>query len=462
MNDALWDLIRKNAEDLLLRRDFLIELFMVPDRLALPEDAVFSADGKTATASIEAPPLYIGKLVVHKDVFWTCTARTRRYDPARKGYVDDITVVSLECPVPKNNTPILNGHTDVVLVPGDLPCIKEGDASIKTIFGRYLIHAVLIAPVFKDTYPYLNKEIKKNDLQNMIIQGLADKTVNAETIKNVFVDRFCFLTYMTELTVPGMTRKALAKPKAIAQERDRLCKQYETELAAGDGAAMVKIEKHLEAMNKDYMKGDKAEHIFIDKKSIMSQKQLFLTTGLLEVFGEPGRVTFAATPLADGWQKKDFIAMVNEARQGSYFRGIETANGGEDAKYVSLVLQDTYIVEPDCHTLRGIVYEPNEHNYKQYVGKYTVGKNPHPVTLDELKAAVGSSIKLRSPQMCESKTGYCARCMGQIFEVIGQEAISMAVKNLSSKFTSAALKKIHATEKVLYTITDLNRFRAKN
>lgn len=462
MNNALWDWIRTHP-DLLLFRDFLIELFMVPERLDLTETGVISNKGETLSAQIKSPKLYVGKLCVYKNSFWVILKRNRLYDPNLKGYVEDIVAGPLGLKYdPKSTTPLLNGHTPVTLVPGDLACIKDGDKPIETIFGRYLLHATMISPLFGDKYPYINREIKFNDFKNMIIESFADKSVDAITVKHVFVDRFCFLTYMTELTVPGLTRKALAKPKSFDTERDKLCKQYEKELARGDGTAMVKIEKHMEALNKEYMKGDKAEHIFIDKKSAMSQKQLFLTTGLLEVFGDPGKVTFAATPLSHGWKKKDFIALVNEARQGSYFRGIETANGGEDAKYVSLVLQDTYIVEPDCGTTQGMLYEPNSHNYKKYVGKYTVGKNPHPATFDELKAAVGGTIELRSPQYCASKTGYCARCMGLIFEVIGQQAISMAVKNLSSKFTSAALKKIHATEKVLYTIKDLNRFRAKN
>ena len=462
MNKALWDLIRSRPEQLLLTRDFLIELFMTPMRLSLPEDAVLNADKTLVSATLVSPPLYEGKLVEYQGNFWSCVSRKRRYDPSRKTYVEDVTAAPLHYPVPKDNTPILNGHTPVTLVHGDLPCIGKDDPPIKTIFGRYLIHAVLVAPLYKDYFPYLNREIKFDDFRNMAIEGFSKKLITAEEFKPKFIDRFCFLAYMTELNVPGLTRKALAKPKAIAEARDRMCKEYADALARGEGTAMVRIEKALEAMNRDYMKGDKAEHIFIDKKSAMSQKQLFLTTGLLEVFGEPGKVTFVATPLADGWKKKDVVALNNEARQGSYFRGIETANGGEDAKYVSLVLQDTYIVSPDCKTTHGDIYEPNAHNYKKFVGKYTVGKDPHPATMEELQGYIGKKIELRAPTHCVSKLGFCARCMGLIFEVTGQEAISMAVKNLSSKFTSAALKKIHATEKQLYTIVDLNRFRAKN
>ena len=462
MNKDLWDLIRSDPERLLLTRDFLIELFMSPMRSELPTDTKFSEDGKSATATVVSPALYVGKLFVHNGMFWVCRNRARRYEPSKKTYVEDVTVSLLNYAVPKDHQPILNGQTPVTLVPGDLPCIKKDDAPIQTTFGRYLLHATLIAPLFKDTFPYLNRELKFDTFRDMIIQGFSQKIITADEVKPKFIDRFCFLTYMTELNVPGLTRKALAKPKAIAEARERMCKEYADALARGDGTAMVKIEKALEAMNNDYMKGDKAEHIFIDKKSAMSQKQLFLTTGLLEVFGEPGKVTFVATPLSDGWKKKDVVALNNEARQGSYFRGIETANGGEDAKYVSLVLQDTYIVIPDCGATRGEIYEPNRHNYKKLVGKYTVGKNPHPATLEELGGYIDKTIELRAPTYCRSKMGFCARCMGLIFEVTGQEAISMAVKNLSSKFTSAALKKIHATEKQLYTITDLNRFRAKN
>lgn len=462
MNKVIWDYIRTHPE-VLLQRDFLIELFMVPERLILTDKAVLSKDKSSVSDTVVSPPLYVGKLCVYNGSFWIVQKRTRLYDPALKTYVENITATPTGLKyTPGDTKPMVDGRTPVTLVPGDLPCIKKDDKPIETQFGRYLIHATLIAPVFKDKYPYLNKEIKKDDLQKMIVQGLSDKSVDAMTVKTLFVDRFCFLTYMTELCVPGITKKALAKPKSFDKERERLCKEYHDALQRGDGTAMVKIEQHMEALNDEYLKDDKARHIFIDKKSKMSQKQLFLTTGLLEVFGEPGRVTFAATPLSKGWQKSDFVNLVNEARQGSYFRGIETANGGEDAKYVSLVLQDTYIVEPDCGTKKGMLYEPNANNYKELAGKYTVGKDPKPLEIEDAKALVGQKVVLRSPQYCEAKTGYCARCMGRIFEVIGQEAISMAVKNLSSRFTSAALKKIHATEKVLYRIEDLNRFRAKN
>lgn len=462
MNKIIWDYIRSHRE-VLLQRDFLIELFMVPERLVLPDTASVSDDKSTVSAVVKSPPLYPGKLCVYKGTFWLVQKRDRMYDPTLEDYAEHITAIDTGLDYdPKSKTALVDGRTPVTLVAGDLSCFPQDAKPLKTTFGRYLIHAVLLEDLFKTHYTYLNKEIKFSDLKFLIEQGFEKNWFDAISQKSLFTDRYYFLTYMTELVVPGITRKALAKPKSFDEERAAQCKLYKDALDKGDGAAMVRIEKHMEALNKEYLKGDKAEHIFIDKKSAMSQKQLFLTTGLLEIFGEPGKVTFAATPLAHGWKKKDFVALVNEARQGSYFRGIETANGGEDAKYVSLVLQDTYIVEPDCKTTRGMVVQPNIHNAEEFAGKYTIGKDAHPLSLEEAKSLAGKTITLRSPQYCQSKTGYCARCMGRIFEVIGQEAISMAVKNLSSRFTSAALKKIHATEKVLYHIEDLNRFRAKN
>lgn len=461
---GILDYIRTNRK-LFLTMDFLQEIFTIPTRWQLETLSPDSTKGQFTSVLTARCPMYEGKLFVngtqfYKLVSWTRTDQHTTPTPTYQVVVAEAGIVY----DPKENGPLVTPQTPLVISAGDIPSYKD-PTPMNTTVGRYVANSVLFVELFDDKVPYFNREIKQRDYEKAIGDALLAKTVDPLKVKDVAIDNYYFLLSHPELYSPNLTEKSLTTSSEIPALRAKLVAERKERIDAGDPTAMQEVESQLIAADKAYLKDDPSIHFLISKKAFNnSRKKLLLTGGSIEVFGSPGQYTFVENPLAKGWKPANFPALVNESRLGSQSRALETAKGGEDAKFIGRVLQDLYVIEANCRTKVGMLEHLDKYTIGEQYDRYIMMGDGSEVLLTEDNASMymDSTVMLRSAMHCRTKKGFCARCMGRTFEVLGQEALSAPAKSLSATFSNAALKKMHTSGVAVVKITGLNQFMAQN
>jgi len=209
---------------------------------------------------------------------------------------------------------------------------------------------------------------------------------------------------------------------------------------------MSDIEQRLISEYKEYLKGDPSMHFLIKSKYFnVTLKKLFLTQGMTEKFGSPGKFVFIDQPMGNGWKQENLADIFNEVRQGSYARAIETQNGGVVAKLILRVLQDTRIGIPDCGTTKGETVRGNRSQLKDFEYNYVVEKDGSTTLLNDetYDRYIDKDVTIRTPGYCQAPTGFCAKCFGKVFETLGQSAFAPVANNLGRNLLVNSLKAMH-------------------
>ena len=150
---------------------------------------------------------------------------------------------------------------------------------------------------------------------------------------------------------------------------------------------------------------------------------------------------FNRDSLESGWRPNTLNIAMNEIRKGSYNRGVETARGGAESKFVLRTFQETKIVEDDCGDKVGMNVKITDTNWKEYIDRYDTANNV--LTEDFLKKNIGNVIAIRSPMSCKCKDGFCFKCCGVLYEKTNKTAIGVQGLEVTETYTSIAMASMH-------------------
>jgi hypothetical protein len=321
------------------------------------------------------------------------------------------------------------------------------DKPVETTVGRFLANYITMVDCFGDIIPYISDSpwnIKK--VQRMLARYLLNDQITTEQVKKYCKNAY-FLFHFSELFMPTITEKSFEKNPALDKRRDELFEQYKDKLH--DPTVMVKIEKELIQMDKDFLEGDPSKDFYdgVGSKAFnIHRKKMFITVGGIESFGDSGKWNFVKKSLSDGWDPEAFAQYANEIRKGSYNRGAETAKGGEATKVIMRVFEAAAIQEDDCKTAKGLKIIVSDKNKESYVGRHVIVGNKSILLTDlNIGQYVGKSIEIRSPMYCKTKNGLCYTCMGNIFKTLNYKNLGLLCINISSTFLSHAMKNMHGT-----------------
>lgn len=326
--------------------------------------------------------------------------------------------------------------------PGDIDNYNE-EQPLLTDVGKFYLNQLLLVMPFKDIIPYWNTRFDV---------GKLDKTVAAGIMAGK-IDRSMYEKYIDHgywfgdgaIFAPGWSEKSLTTDPAILKRKEELLNQYRSQL--DDPIVLAKIEKELVDMDKAYIKGDSSETFYLamGENSFADQrKKLFITFGLAASFGDTsGKYNFVEESLSEGWTPASFTACANNLRGGAYSRGVETAKGGEQTKFILRIFQEVTITEDDCGSKRGISVIITDNNKNDYIDRWTVdGKL---LTKEILQDSVGKTFVIRSPQYCHTHNGYCFKCCGDVYRQINNRSIGLDSILITSAFTTTAMKKVHVS-----------------
>lgn len=432
--------------EMILNREFLYELFTAVDRLYL-DDA-----GQINTKT----PMYVGKLFVKND-------RTLHRTLSFEADLDDdnaYTVVTEETGIrlpddPK--LPILDGVIWMQVKNGDIANFT-GDNPIDTTIGRFILNYILLAVPFGDIIPY-KQEWDPSKLEKELAQLLVTEKITAAHMRR-YAYNVPFL-HALEFCIPSITRKAISVDPEVIKFRDKLVAEKREALEAGDAVEMAKVEKALIEKDRASFAGDPSTRILVSKKNFdVHRKTMYLTEGMSEVFDGNGAYTWTNRALREGWSKKDFAKTANKIRAGSQSRALETAKGGEEAKFLTRMFQNTRITEDDCGSRIGYMVDITRETKGMFEFRYRMIGNGKLdlLTATNLGGFENLSINVRSPMYCRAQNGYCAVCMGQKFRSLRQYQLTIPALDLGSTFTLDALKKAHGTSVDTVSVHDISSF----
>ncbi|MBR1987828.1 MAG: hypothetical protein IKA36_02190 [Clostridia bacterium] len=347
------------------------------------------------------------------------------------------------------------------LVGGATKSYYQGDPPIETTAGRFLLNILLLEIPFGNAFQYINKAgFDLKGLEASISKELLAGTIKVDNYKQ-YVDNLFFIGHFTELCVPNFTRASLTTTPDMKKIKDELFKKYEGRL--DEPEVIMEIENALISADKAYLKDDDAMRFYAPlggKPFNVARKKMYCTVGGIEAFSkDSGKFTFIRNSLAEGWDVTQMPAYANEIRKGSYNRGHETQLGGAQTKYIVRVFQDLVLTEKDCHSHQGMMIDFSKYPIKEFIGRYIKDKsNWVEITNENMSKYVEGRYLMRSPMYCKTQNGMCEVCAGKMFSKLDVKHISMYIVDISSTFTTMALKLMHGSKLEMIDLGDLNQY----
>lgn len=297
--------------------------------------------------------------------------------------------------------------------------------AITTTYGNALFNARAIQYAFGDRIGFQTGHINIKKLESDIgkktvdgHQGKDEVPNDTITIKMLMMDfgtAVADLNDIMDVIVVASTPKSLVTDPNMSKIRDKLIEENKNRLH--DTAIIAQIDDKLKEVDAEWLKNDPAAKFSESKKAQNARKRMFSMFGAETGFDETGRATLVKNSLAEGWDVKSLPPMYNSLRAGSFFRGYETALGGESVKFFLSVFQNTAISMKDCGTPFTTTHYVDSTLSDSIVGMYElVGpKKFEPITKERADELVGKEVTRRSPRFCKaSSTDYCDMCMGTI------------------------------------------------
>lgn len=352
---------------------------------------------------------------------------------------------------------------DLPLSPQDTLVINKEDMSnvskkVTTSIGNLLINTVLLEDPFEDIFEFINEvRFPINDFEKDIVRKALTNEITVEQM-NKYINNLFTIGHFTEPFVPSFTEKSLTVDKKVKQRRDELLEKHKDEL--DDPVVMSNIESELISLDRETLKDDPSYNYLNPngKAFDISRKKCLIVGGMMADF-EDKEYEFIPKSLDEGWDVSHMDIAMNDIRKGIASRAMETAKGGEETKFLNRVFQDSRIVEDDCGTKRTIKVIPQNDTIDSFLYRYVKTGSKYTLMTDENKSSfIGKEIELPSPMKCQSKNGYCYRCIDQVLKQLETTDLSPSLVAVGSVFLTESMKKMHGVKTKVNDISDLDQF----
>lgn len=336
---------------------------------------------------------------------------------------------------------------------------------ITTSIGNMLFNRLCILPCFGTKMGFFTERLTVERVEELIAVRLKDTPKeDEERIDEYFyVDEYIkfrdsldTINTLSQLCTWAATPKNITPPTGIEKFKAALDIEYYNQLS--NPIKLAEYEAKLKKFDADYLADDPSNDTFITKKMREnSRKQLFLTVGGETGFDENKPYTFIRNSLNEGWstEPKEYTAMMNGLRSGSFSRGAETVNGGVAAKILLRAANSYRIVDNDCGTKLGIKRNYTNTNINYLVGrKILLGNNTIIVdNIDDAKRYIDQDLVVRSPMYCKSEgETICANCASIALSQYST-GLTIPLTEISSIILATSMAKMHSN---VLSVTKLN------
>lgn len=367
-------------------------------------------------------------------------------DPTQSGKLSAITGFNEQDP----NGPLFDHRDEFSLQVGEYEYLKE---PVQTTYGSLLTTAILDYS-FKGRLGFINDvHVAAGKIEKTFAPMIRSEPPEGQERDPQFfysddLDRYFEAIFMfsefSMIFTPSDTEKSLSEIPGLYELRDKLFAQYEGQLHIP--AIEAKIGDEMVAYAKEYLKGDDAEGILTSGKDwSVIRKKLFMFTGKEGGLVYDPNAQPIKQSLMEGWDLTRFVDYVNNIRAGSYSRGIETALGGELAKWLLRAFSNANVDGKDCGTRYGMDWLIDKSNIKNFLGCYFIDDEgqTHPFTEEVGNSYIGKVIQIRSPSYCSQvKTDYCEKCIGDAF-ASDPTSIGSGATAIGNRFMNIVMKAMH-------------------
>lgn len=352
---------------------------------------------------------------------------------------------------------------DIITIPANSYGNKKKNKNeFTTVLGLFIFNKYFLERDFTELFGYINETVDGK------VFGRLDKRITDEVLLGrmdlQLYDRFLMKTQKCmpyiSILAPNYTDKMLTCTRVINKKKHELLQKYKKEIEAGDNLIGDKMEKELLDFALEYLKDDPSMDMFLSgaRGSIGNNfKNMFVMKGVIRN-PDPNakqRYTVAMSSYIDGISPEEYALFANSLAAGPFARARKTKDGGYLEKLVLRAYQHITLdpAGSDCKTTRTLKITLTKKNVELWMYSYIVeGEKLIELTPDNQNKYMDKNIKIRFSALCESKTGICNKCMGNLFYRIGIKNVGTVLPSLASRQKNIAMKAFHDSTQQLYNI----------
>lgn len=350
---------------------------------------------------------------------------------------------------------------DIITIPaggygGKLPNGKEkrNKKPFTTTVGRLIFNKYFIEcePELLDIIGYVNDNISKKTygkIFDTLGYDVLEDRISIDTYK-----RFCkrsqkFMPYVSILA-PNHSDNMLTITKKINKKKAELIKANKEAIDAGDVYTVDKISKELLDYARELMKDDPAMDMFLSGAGGSFEnnfKNMFIMRGSVQDPDPRKTYNIITSNYIDGVSREEYSKLANTLAAGPYSRSKKTELGGYWEKLFLTSLQHVVLDPPgsDCGTKRHITMKVTDKNIGSIMYCYVINNDGSltEITSENKHKFIGKTVNLRFSSMCESKTGICNKCAGNLFYRLGIRNIGASTPQIPSRLKVLSMKLFH-------------------
>lgn len=351
---------------------------------------------------------------------------------------------------------------DIIEIPANSygPEGKKNKKPFVTTVGIWIFNKYFIEEDLFDMFKYVNKTIDKKmygKLNNEISVAVLEDRLPLETMKRFNMKTQKCMPYISILA-PNYTDKMLTCTEVINKKKKELYKKYEEQIKKGDEIAASRMEKELLDFAIEYMGDDPSMDMFISgaRGSIGNNfKNMFVMKGVIKDPDPNAKQKYnvAMSNYIDGISPDEYALFANSLAAGPYARAKKTENGGYREKLFLRAFQHLTLDSPgsDCGTKRYIEVILTESNINEWMYSYIIeGSKLVELTSQNKSKYIGKKVKVRFSALCESKTGICNKCMGNLYYRLDKTNVGTSLTQIPSVQKNIAMKSFHDSTQSLY------------
>lgn len=326
-------------------------------------------------------------------------------------------------------------------------------SAFTTTLGIYLVNIFLRDFNFSRLFNgYWNNNINKKTfgaMEQTLSFALIEDKITTKELKEWEDTLQWFMPYESILS-PNHSEKMITCTKMINKKKAELLKKNKKEVEAGNPAAIEKIEQELIAYAREYMGDDPSMDTLLS--GTMGDfnnnfKNMYIMKGAMRDPDPNAKQKYKVVTgsLIDGVSAEEYSIVAGGATEGAYSRGKKTENGGYFEK-LFVTAFNTLILDPrgsDCGTKNHIEVALTKDNIIEYMYSYVIKPNGslELITSENKDSYIGKKVKLRFSSMCESKTGICNKCAGELFYLMGNNnRVGLAMSSIPDKMKLLSMK----------------------
>lgn len=351
---------------------------------------------------------------------------------------------------------------DIIEIPANSygPEGKKNKKPFITTVGIWIFNKYFIEEDLFDIFKYINKTIDKKmygKLNNDLSVAVLEDILPLESMKRFNMKTQKCMPYISILA-PNYTDKMLTCTEVINKKKKELYSKYEEQIKKGDEIAATKMEKELLDFALEYMGDDPSMDMFISgaRGSIGNNfKNMFVMKGVIKD-PDPNakqRYNVMMSNYIDGVSPDEYALLANSLAAGPYARAKKTENGGYREKLFLRAFQHLTLDPPgsDCGTKRYIEVVLTESNINEWMYSYIIeGSKLIELTSQNKSKYIGKKVKVRFSALCESKTGICNKCMGNLYYRLNKTNVGTSLTQIPSVQKNISMKSFHDSTQSLY------------